>query len=127
MGGYAQGGTLAAPIFKQFAQTAFKDMPVVEFRAPPGIRMVRIDRRSGKRVYGVFPTGSDPKPAVIWEAFKPESEPRRTATRYDVASREDLKAALERAIETRQRRRPAMGGPAEPADSDFLQREGGIY
>ena len=127
MGHYAQGGRLAAPIFKAFAQQAFKDMPVVPFRAPQGIRMVRIDRRSGNKVFGAWPTGADPKAAVIWEAFKPESEPRRTATRYDVASREDLKAALERAIETRQRRRPAMGGPAEPADSDFLQREGGIY
>ena len=28
MGGYAQGGTLAAPIFRQFARTAFKDMPM---------------------------------------------------------------------------------------------------
>ena len=44
MGGYAQGGTLAAPIFKQFAQAAFKDMPVVPFVAPAGIRWARIDR-----------------------------------------------------------------------------------
>ena len=127
MGHYAQGGRLAAPIFKAFAQEAFKDMPVVPFRAPQGIRMVRIDRRSGKKVFGEWPTGADPKAAVIWEAFKPESEPRRTATRYEVASREDLKAALERAIERRQRRQPAMGGPVERPDSDFLQREGGIY
>ena len=49
MGGYAQGGTLAAPIFRQFAQTVMKDMPVVPFKAPPGIRMVRIDRVSGRR------------------------------------------------------------------------------
>jgi penicillin-binding protein 1A len=77
MGGYAQGGTLAAPIFKQFAKEAFKDMPVVPFRAPAGIRMVRIDRRSGRKVYGAWPT-SDPKAPVIWEAFKPESEPRRS-------------------------------------------------
>jgi penicillin-binding protein 1A len=52
MGGYAQGGTLAAPIFKQFAQVAFKDMAPMPFRAPPGIRMVRIDRRSGRKVFG---------------------------------------------------------------------------
>ena len=38
--------------------------------------MVRIDRRSGRKVFGEWPT-SDPKAAVIWEAFKPESEPRR--------------------------------------------------
>jgi membrane carboxypeptidase/penicillin-binding protein len=35
MGGYAQGGTLAAPIFKQFALAAFKDMPA---RAVPSPR-----------------------------------------------------------------------------------------
>jgi penicillin-binding protein 1A len=39
--------------------------------------MVRIDRRSGKRVQGSWPS-DDPRAAVIWEAFKPESEPRRT-------------------------------------------------
>ena len=33
MGGYAQGGPLAAPIFKHFAQAAFKDMPVLPFRS----------------------------------------------------------------------------------------------
>jgi penicillin-binding protein 1A len=84
MGGYAQGGTLAAPIFKQFAKEAFKDMPVVPFRAPAGIRMVRIDRRSGRKVFGEWPT-ADPKAAVIWEAFKPESEPRRSIRRGQLA------------------------------------------
>jgi penicillin-binding protein 1A len=84
MGGYAQGGTLAAPIFKQFAQVAFKDVPPVPFRAPAGIHMVRIDRRSGQRVFGAWPT-DDPKAPVIWEAFKPESEPRRTVRHDEIA------------------------------------------
>ena len=83
MGGYAQGGTLAAPIFRAFAQEAFEGMPVVPFRAPPGIRMVRIDRRTGNRVQGAWPT-DDPRAAVIWEAFKPESEPRRSVASEDV-------------------------------------------
>ena len=56
LGGYMQGGTFAAPIFKQFAVQAMKDMPIVPFRAPAGIRMVRVDRRSGKRVYGAWPS-----------------------------------------------------------------------
>jgi penicillin-binding protein 1A len=120
MGGYAQGGTLAAPIFKQFAQAAFKDMPVVPFRAPAGIRMVRIDRRSGRKVFGEWPA-ADPKAAVIWEAFKPESEPRRSMRRDQVA---EAKPAVSRAA--RPRRAPARR--AQPAaESDFLQREGGIY
>jgi penicillin-binding protein 1A len=114
LGGYAQGGTVAAPIFKQFATKAFEGMEVVPFRAPEGIRLVRIDRRSGRRVFGAWPSGDDPRAAVIWEAFKPESEPRRTIRREEIVerakdkNREDLR--IERA-----------------RDSDFLQREGGIY
>ena len=113
MGAYAQGGRLAAPIFRQFARTAFEGMPVIPFRAPQGIRMVPIDRRSGRRAFGIWP-GTDPRAAVIWEAFKPESEPRRTATREEIdrrARRETRQAA------TRTDRR----------DSDFLQSQGGIY
>jgi penicillin-binding protein 1A len=118
MGGYAQGGTLAAPIFKQFAQTAFKDMPVVPFRAPPGIRMVRIDRRSGRKVFGTWPSSTDPKAAVIWEAFKPESEPRR------VARREEMVEAAKAEV---RRRHAAEAVTQQRQDSEFLQKEGGIY
>jgi penicillin-binding protein 1A len=119
MGHYAQGGTLAAPIFKQFALAGFKDMPVVPFRAPYGIRMVRIDRRSGRKVFGEWPT-AEPKAAVIWEAFKPESEPRRTVRRDQIA---DAKPAVARA---RPKRAPVRRAEPRP-ESDFLQREGGIY
>jgi penicillin-binding protein 1A len=110
LGGRAQGGTVAAPIFKQFAEVAMKDMPVVPFKAAPGIRMVRIDRRSGRRVFGAWPT-SDPKAAVIWEAFKPESEPRRTIRREELVN-QVLKP---------------MQGPTMRSDSEFLQSQGGIY
>ncbi|MCJ8156721.1 penicillin-binding protein 1A [Sphingomonas sp. LaA6.9] len=117
MGGYAQGGTLAAPIFKQFAQKAMKDMPVVPFRAPEGVRMVRIDRKSGRKVFGAWPT-DDPKAAVIWEAFKPESEPRRSIRREEVAQ---AKRADDRAA-------GAGSAVAHPAsDSEFLQSQDGIY
>src|SRR3546814_1883104 len=77
MGGYAQGGSYAAPIFKDFAHAALADRQPIPFSAPKGVRMVRIDRQSGRRVYGAWP-GTDPKASIIWEAFKPESEPRRT-------------------------------------------------
>jgi penicillin-binding protein 1A len=127
MGHYAQGGRLAAPIFKSFAKQAFKDMPVVPFRAPQGVRMVRIDRRSGRKVYGGWPTSADPKSAVIWEAFKPESEPKRSASRYQVVDRTELLkerlAMLKRGIQPRQ----AAAARRSDEDSDFLQSEGGIY
>ena len=117
MGGYAQGGTLAVPIFKAFAEKAMKDMPVIPFRAPAGIRMIRIDRTSGKRVYGTWP-GNDPKAAVIWEAFKPESEPRRSIRR------DELPEVKQKAATTTTQSGPAAN---QPRDSEFLQREGGIY
>jgi len=78
LGGYAQGGRIAAPVFKQWAQIALVDQPKVPFVAPNGIRWVRIDRGTGKRVYGTFPTQEDPKSSVIWEAFQPQTEPRRS-------------------------------------------------
>ena len=90
-------------------------MPKTPFIAPAGIRMVTIDRRSGKRVYGVWPT-DEPKPAVIWEAFKPESEPRRSIRKEEVAAQDKAAARIEATVQHRQR-----------TDSDFLQDQGGIY
>jgi penicillin-binding protein 1A len=126
MGHGAQGGRVAAPIFKQFAQVAFKDLPKVPFVAPPGIRMVRVDRATGKRVFGAFPTTVDPKSSVIWEAFQPETEPRRSFRR----SVELAKAQVdgEGKIAARPVRRAGPAKPKSPADSaEFLQRQGGIY
>ncbi len=74
MGHAAQGGRIAAPVWKQWALTALKDEPKVPFVAPPGIRWVRIDRASGKPVFGTFPTTEDSKSDVIWEAFQPQTE-----------------------------------------------------
>jgi penicillin-binding protein 1A len=116
LGGGAQGGVVAAPIFKAFATKAMSDMPVKPFRATAGVRMVRIDRRSGKRVYGAFPNEADPKAAVIWEAFKPESEPRRSIRRDELP-----KAAVARGPVQRR------AAPAERPDRDFLEKQGGIY
>jgi penicillin-binding protein 1A len=115
LGGYVQGGTVAAPIWKAFAKPAMEGMPVVPFRAPPGIRMVRIERKSGKRVFGVWPDDSDPKAAIIWEAFKPESEPRRSLRDDELPPSVVKKAA------------PQTAAPTSRQDSDFLQRQGGIY
>ncbi len=119
MGGYAQGGTLAVPIFKEFATKALKDAPLVPFRAPAGIRMIRIDRASGKRVFGAWPS-ADPKAAVIWEAFKPESEPRRSIRRDELPKEAKKK-------ETDPSATGGNSSATERRDSDFLQREGGIY
>jgi penicillin-binding protein 1A len=115
MGGGAQGGVIAAPIFKDFAKPAMAGMPVKPFRAAGGVRMVRIDRRSGKRVYGAFPNENDPQASVIWEAFKPESEPRRSIGADVAPTTAKPKAAARQAA------------PKSRPDSDFLEKQGGIY
>lgn len=114
LGGYAQGGRIAAPIWKEAMAPVLAEMPRTPFIAPPGIRMVRVDRRTGKRVYGAWPT-NEPKPAVIWEAFKPETEPRRTIRKEEIEEQARAESAR------------AARGPSAARDSDFLQREGGIY
>jgi penicillin-binding protein 1A len=65
----ATGGHLAAPIVKDFMKTALADKPGVDFAPPPGIKLIRVDARSGLR----------PSPGasgrVILEAFKPGTAP----------------------------------------------------
>ena len=114
MGGYAQGGSLAAPVFKQFYQAALSDRQPVPFTAPRNIRMVRIDRRTGRRVYGSWP-GSDPKASIIWEAFKPESEPKRTIREEEIKPAKPAKRP-DAPVEQGGRR----------SDADFLDDRGGI-
>ncbi len=109
LGGYAQGSTIAVPIWKDFGVKVLKDAPKLPFVIPPGVRMVRVERRSGKRVFGAWPT-DDPKAAVIWEAFKPESEPRRTGSVGSSGS--GRSAAAPRAVRS---------------DAEFMRNTGGIY
>jgi penicillin-binding protein 1A len=124
MGQYAQGGTMAVPIFYDFAKEAMKDARIVPFKAPLGMRMVRIDRSSGKRVFGAWPgTANDSN--VIWEAFKAESEPRRSIRRDELPTeKKALQTAPTRKAETRSETAPRESAPR---DNDFLQKEGGIY
>jgi penicillin-binding protein 1A len=113
LGGYAQGGVIAAPIFKQFAVPAYEGLDPLPFRAPAGIRMVRIDRGSGRPVQGGWPT-DDPLAPVIWEAFRPESDPRRSRR----TANEEAPAAVAA---------PTQRKAERQSDSDFLQQQGGIY
>ena len=57
------GGSIAAPIFRDFMMEALKDKPPTPFRVPPGVRLVRVDARSGKPAMP-----GDAK--AIYEAFK---------------------------------------------------------
>ncbi|MEO6581776.1 MAG: transglycosylase domain-containing protein, partial [Sphingomicrobium sp.] len=112
LGGYAQGGRIAAPVFKQFAKTAFAGRPKIPFVAPAGIRWARIDRGSGRRVFGTFPVQEDPKSQVIWEAFQPQTEPRRSFRRNQSADEPEAGSDDQRLAKngkTVRRVRPAQG------------------
>ncbi|WP_324695683.1 penicillin-binding protein 1A [Novosphingobium aerophilum] len=123
LGGYAQGGRIAAPIFKQVVQATRARWGVQPFVAPAGIRMVRIDRVTGKQVMGVEP-GNDPKAAVIWEAFKPDTEPRQYTPEDEFARRRDaLVSEIRGAQEARQASAAAAAGEAQ----DFAEQQGGVY
>ena len=132
MGGYAQGGTIAAPILKDLiteSRDLWVDRPAV---APSGVRMVRVDRRTGKRVFDGWPT-DDPRAAVIWEAFKPDTEPPRATAADEIASKrreilELIRQARSAGSSTASavRRRAAPVEREEPP-ADFVEEQGGIY
>jgi penicillin-binding protein 1A len=62
------GGALAAPVVKNFLKVALANKPPVPFRVPPGIKLVRVDLKTGARAG----PGSS---RVILEAFKPGTAP----------------------------------------------------
>ena len=122
LGGYAQGGRIAAPIFKDVVldtRSRWSDQPFV---APAGIRMVRIDRVTGKKVMGVEPT-NEPKASVIWEAFKPDTEPRQYTAEDEFTRRRD--ALVSEIREARQARADAAAATSEARD--FAEEQGGVY
>jgi penicillin-binding protein 1A len=68
IGRLATGGHLAAPIVKDFLKVALVDKPPIPFNVPPGIKLIRVDAKTGMRA-----GPGDIK--VILEAFKPGTAP----------------------------------------------------
>jgi len=68
MGRGETGGGVASPIFTDFMQMALEDEPAVPFRAPEGIKLIRVNAKTGLRAQ---PEDEN----VIMEAFKPGNEP----------------------------------------------------
>lgn len=66
LGNSATAGQYAAPIFRDFMTVALKDKPATPFRVPPGIKLIRVDPRTGMRAGGE---------GGILEAFKPGTAP----------------------------------------------------
>jgi penicillin-binding protein 1A len=69
LGRTATGGHLAAPIARDFMKIALADKPATPFRIPAGIKLVRVDAKTGMRA-GPGDTGK-----TILEAFKPGTAP----------------------------------------------------
>jgi penicillin-binding protein 1A len=61
------GGHLAAPIAKDFLKLALADKPAIPFKVPAGIKLVRVDPKSGMR--------AGPGSGGLLEAFKPGTAP----------------------------------------------------
>jgi penicillin-binding protein 1A len=124
LGGAAQGGRISAPIWKQWALTALKNQPKVPFVAPPGIRWIRVDRATGKPVYGVFPTTEDPKSSVIWEAFQPQTEAQRafrssTGDPYNSATRDQaLVSWQQQQLQLQQQQQQQQKSGAQPPEQN---------
>lgn len=68
MGKGQTGGRVAGPVFSGFIKEALADKPPAPFRIPPGIKLIRVDPRTGLRA-----SADDPNSIV--EAFKPGEEP----------------------------------------------------
>ncbi|WP_332685378.1 penicillin-binding protein 1A [Bosea sp. (in: a-proteobacteria)] len=66
LGNSATAGQYAAPIFRDFMMQALKDKPATPFRVPAGIKLIRVDPRTGMRAGGE---------GGILEAFKPGTAP----------------------------------------------------
>jgi penicillin-binding protein 1A len=68
IGARATGGGLAAPIVRDFMKEALADKPPIPFRVPPGIKLIRVNAKTGMRA---APGDTN----VILEAFKPGTAP----------------------------------------------------
>ncbi|MFZ9469518.1 MAG: penicillin-binding protein 1A [Rickettsiales bacterium] len=63
------GASVAMPIFIDFMRDALKDKPSIPFRVPNSVKLVKIDKFTGK-----YPTPSTPKSQIFFEALKINDE-----------------------------------------------------
>jgi penicillin-binding protein 1A len=101
LGRTAQGGHTAAPIARDFLKLALADKPAIPFRIPAGIKLVRIDPKTGMRATPGGPT--------ILEAFKPGTAPSDDYSVIGVADSDGRSTAIS-ADADRTLIRPGTGG-----------------
>ncbi|OLP47418.1 penicillin-binding protein 1A [Allorhizobium taibaishanense] len=68
MGRGATGGSMSAPVFNEFMQTAVKGTPPSKFKVPDGMQMIAVNRKTGMAAV-------EGDPDTIVEAFKPGTGP----------------------------------------------------
>jgi penicillin-binding protein 1A len=69
LGRNATGCHLAAPIARDFMKLALADKPAIPFRVPAGIKLIRVDSKTGMRA------GPGDSGRTVLEAFKPGTAP----------------------------------------------------
>ncbi len=79
LGDRETGSSVAVPVWQLFMDEALAGEPVIPFRIPPGVRLVRIDAD-----HGLLPGEATTR--IITEAFRPGSEPTVEADRHVVLS-----------------------------------------
>ncbi|HMH63723.1 MAG TPA: penicillin-binding transpeptidase domain-containing protein, partial [Bradyrhizobium sp.] len=82
LGRSAQGGHTAGPIARDFMKFALADKPAIPFRVPAGIKLIRVDPKTGMRV------GPGDSGRTILEAFKPGTAPPDNYSAIGVADAE---------------------------------------
>jgi penicillin-binding protein 1A len=108
----ATGGHLAAPIVTEFLKIALADKPAVPFRVPAGIKLIRVDAKTGMRV------GPGAEGRVILEAFKPGTAPPDS---YSVIGYTDQQQQQQQ-----QQEQPGYIGASPDADR-AVRRGTGLY
>jgi penicillin-binding protein 1A len=99
------GGHYAAPIVSDFMKVALADKPAQPFRVPPGIKLIRINAKSGLRAQ----PGDE---RVILEAFKPGTQPSDSYSMIGLTDDEG---------------RPFGGGISPESDRAIIRGPGGLW
>ena len=113
LGARETGALVAAPAFKEFMQDALADKPAIPFRIPPGILMVRTNATTGQ-----LARPGDKN--VIYEAFKPGTEPKEGSTSVVISGSSVPTDAL--SVSAPDQQGAGAAAPAAPAGGT-----GGLY
>jgi penicillin-binding protein 1A len=99
------GGHYAAPIVADFMKTALADKPAQPFRVPPGLKLIRINAKTGLRAQA----GDE---RVILEAFKPGTQPSDSYSMIGLVDEDG---------------RPFGGGISPESDRAIIRGPGGLW